>query len=122
MIVRIVNVFIALVWLANGLYAKLLNNVPRHRMIVATILGPQYAGILINMIGVSEVLMAVWILTRIKHRFCAIVQMVVVAVMNILEQIFAHDLLLFGWGNLFFATVFIIIIFLNEYVPERSSL
>lgn len=119
---RIVNVFIALVWLANGLYAKLLNNAPWHRQIVARILSVQYSGIIINTIGVLEILMAIWVLSGIKHRFCAILQIALVAVMNILEVTYARDLLLFGWGNLFFATAFIIIIFLNEYVPKRSSL
>jgi hypothetical protein len=118
----ITTVFIALVWLVSGLYAKLLNQAPWHKMIVARILSVQYAGMITNTIGVLEILMSVWVLTRIKHRFCAITQMALVAVMNILEVTFARDLLLFGWGNVFFATVFIIIIFLNEYIPERSSL
>lgn len=116
---RIVNVFIALVWLINGLYCKVLDYVPRHQMIVARILGDDYAGILTKTIGVSEILMAIWILTRIKHRLCAVTQMLVVATMNIIEFMLAPDLLLFGRMNMLIAAIFIIVIFLNEFIPDR---
>ncbi|WP_420459075.1 hypothetical protein [Neolewinella sp.] len=34
---------LALIWLTNGLYCKVLNLVPRHQEIVAAILGPAHA-------------------------------------------------------------------------------
>ena len=37
---------ISLVWLVNGLYCKVLNFVPRHQLIVARILGEDFARIL----------------------------------------------------------------------------
>ena len=118
---KVVNIFIALVWLINGLYCKVLNYVPRHQLIVARILGDDYAGILTRMIGISEIGMAIWILTRIKRRLCAITQILVVATMNIIEFVLAPDLLLFGRVNIFIAFIFIIVIFLHEFIPERSS-
>ena len=119
---RIVNILIALVWLVNGLYCKVLNYVPRHQQIVARILGDDYAGILTRAIGVSEIGMAIWVLTGIKHRWCAIAQILLVATMNIIEFILAPDLLLFGRVNIIIAFIFIIVIFLHEFIAERSSL
>jgi hypothetical protein len=119
---RIVNILIALVWLVNGLYCKVLNYVPRHQLIVARILGDDYAGILTRVIGISEIGMAIWILTGIKHRWCAIAQILLVATMNIIEFILAPDLLLFGRVNIIIAFIFIIVIFLHEFIVERSSL
>lgn len=119
---RIVNILIALVWLVNGLYCKVLNYVPRHQLIVARILGDDYAGILTRVIGISEIGMAIWILTGIKHRWCAIAQILLVATMNIIEFTLAPDLLLFGRVNIIIAFIFIIVIFLHEFIVERSSL
>jgi hypothetical protein len=119
----ICKVLIALVWLVNGLFCKVLNLVPRHRLIVARILGDEYATLATRTIGVLEILMAIWILTRIQSRLCAITQIVIVAIMNILEFILVPDLLLFGRINIIIATFFILIIFINEFsILKKPSL
>ncbi|MGL6266982.1 MAG: DoxX-like family protein, partial [Chitinophagaceae bacterium] len=76
---------IASVWLINGLYCKVLNQVPRHREIVSRILGDEYAGILTIGIGLGEIGMAIWILSEIKSKQNAIIQIVLIALMNIIE-------------------------------------
>jgi hypothetical protein len=119
----ICSILIALVWLVNGLFCKVLNFVPRHQQIVSRILGDEYAVLATKTIGVLEILMAVWILTRIQSRLCAITQIVIVAIMNILEFILVPDLLLFGRINIIVATFFILIIFINEFsILKKSSL
>lgn len=112
----LLTVAIALVWLVNGLFCKVLNYVPRHRMIVARILGEPHAAFLTTAIGLSEILMALWIVSGIKSRWCAWVQISVVVLMNILEFILVPDLLLFGKFNAIFATVFILIVYVNEFI------
>jgi hypothetical protein len=117
----LLTIFICLVWLANGLFCKVLNLVPRHHEIVARILGEQYSGLLTNAIGVSEILMVVWVLSRIKSRLCAIFQMVIVGIMNIIEFILVPDLLLFGRMNIVFASIFIGLIYVNEFVVGKRK-
>ncbi len=114
---------IVLVWLANGLLCKVLNLVPRHQMIVARILGDDYAPPLTKAIGVSEILMVVWILSGIKPRWCAIFQIAIVAIMNVLEFYLVPDLLLFGHMNIVFATGFIAIVYINQFVlkPQPAN-
>jgi hypothetical protein len=112
---KFITIAIAVVWLANGLFCKALNLVPRHQMIVARILGEEYSSVLTKLIGFSEILMCLWVLSRIKSRWCAITQIVIVASMNIIEFILAPDLLLFGRLNALFALVFISLIFINEF-------
>lgn len=111
---------ITVVWLINGLYCKLLNGVPRHEQIVARILGHEYAASLTKVIGAGEVLIAIWIISRIRPRWCAALQLVLVGSMNILECLLAPDLLLFGRLNLVNALLFIGVIWYNEFVlrPE----
>ncbi|MEZ2442365.1 DoxX-like family protein [Chitinophaga sp. RCC_12] len=117
---NVVNIGIALVWMINGVYCKVLNYVPRHQLIVARILGETYAPVLTRIIGVLEAGMAIWILSRIKSRWCAILQMLLVATMNIIEFIAAPDLLLFGRINIIIAAVFIFVIYRNEYSTHVS--
>ena len=111
---------IATVWLINGLFCKVLNLVPRHQEIVARILSESYARPLTMVIGLSEIIMAVWILSRIFRRFNAIMQMFIVAAMNILELILVPDLLLWGRLNSFFAFLFIVLIYYNEFHLNRK--
>ncbi|KMQ64887.1 hypothetical protein ACM46_11800 [Chryseobacterium angstadtii] len=114
-IYKLLNYGIAIVWIINGLFCKVLNFVPRHEEIVARILGDAYSRPLIILIGCSEIVMAVWILTRINSRFCAIAQITIIAAMNILEFLLAPDLLLWGRFNSLFAFVFILLIYCNEF-------
>ncbi|QXU41071.1 DoxX-like family protein [Pedobacter sp. D749] len=112
--------FIALVWLANGLFCKVLGLVPRHEQIVARILTSTYSHSLTILIGISEIVMAIWILSRFKTRLNAIVQIVVIATMNVIEFIFAPDLLLWGKFNSLFAFIFILIVFINGFYLNKK--
>ncbi len=106
---------IATIWLINGLLCKVLNLVPRHQEIVATILGQEHAVLLTKAIGFSEIAMAIWILNGKWPRLNAISQMVIIAIMNILEFILVPHLLLWGRLNLLFAVLLIVVIYYNEF-------
>ncbi|MCG2612846.1 DoxX-like family protein [Terrimonas sp. NA20] len=117
---RSLTILISLIWLINGLYCKLLNQIPRHRMIVARILGEEHAEVLTNLIGSAEVLMAIWVLSRFKSRINAILQIIIIATMNIIEFFLAKDLLLFGPWNAVWAAALSTMIYLNEFQFNRS--
>lgn len=112
---------IAFVWFANGLYCKVLNLVPRHQKIVSVILGDQYAGVLTLIIGLAEIIMAIWILSGFKSRLNCIVQIIVIAMMNSLELLFVPHLLLWGPWNILYALIFILIIYSNEYYFSKNK-
>lgn len=116
---KVLTYFIASVWVVNGLFCKVLNLVPRHQKIVASILGEDYSRPLIVAIGIAEVGMAIWILSRIWTRLNAVTQIAVVATMNVLELLLVPDLLLWGRGNSFFALVFILLIYYYEYILNK---
>ncbi len=111
---------IATVWIANGLFCKVLNLVPRHQQIVARILGIEHSRLLTIAIGCSEICISVWILSKIKTRLNAIAQIVIVATMNTLEFILVPDLLLWGKLNAFFAFLFILVIYFNEFYLNKK--
>lgn len=109
---RWLDYFIALIWLVNGLYCKVLGLVPRHREIVARILGERFSGGITVLIGVAEILMAVWVLSGIKRRLCAVFQIGVVLMMNLMETFLVPDLLLWGRLNLLFACFFCLLVWI----------
>jgi DoxX-like family len=112
--------FFATIWFINGLLCKVLNLVPRHQQIVAGILGDKYSGTLTILIGLSEIAMAIWILSNIKTRLNAISQIIIIAVMNTLEFLLVPDLLLWGKYNSVFALVLIIAIYYNEFYLHKK--
>ncbi len=107
--------FIALVWLANGLLAKVLNLVPRHTEIVAGILGPAYARPLTILIGLSEIAMAVWIVLDRQRKPTAILQIAIILTMNTLESALVPELLLWGYLNPVFAALFCGVIYHHAF-------
>ena len=117
---KILTYFITAVWLANGLFCKVLNLAPRHEQIVAKILSNEYSKQLTVLIGFSEIIMAIWILTKFKSKLNAIIQMTVVAVMNVIEFIVVPDLLLWGRLNIVFAFMFIGLVYYNEFVLNKK--
>jgi hypothetical protein len=117
----VLTIFFSLVWLINGLYCKVLQAVPRHELIVSEILGSDYAPRMTKAIGLGEIFIALWILSGFRSRHCAIFQMVMVGVMNVIEFVMVPDLLLFGRLNILFASFFMAIIYVNEFVIRTKT-
>lgn len=118
---KMLSLFIAAIWIANGIFCKVLHLVPRHEQIVARILGDEYASVLTILIGFSELVMALWVLSKFKSRLNAIAQITIIGLMNTLEFILVPDLLLWGKLNSFFAFVFILLVFLNEFYFNQTT-
>ncbi|NML64860.1 hypothetical protein HHL22_06540 [Hymenobacter sp. RP-2-7] len=119
---RFLHCCIALVWVANGLLAKVLNLVPRHTLIVARILGLAHARPLTIAIGLGEIALGAWVLSGRHSRWCAVVQLVLIGSMNVLEAILAPDLLLWGHLNAVFAGLFMALIYWQEFRTKSAVL
>src|SRR5690606_4064204 len=115
---RLLILFFSLIWLVNGLFCKILNLVPRHQQIVAEILGETNAKSLTIAIGVGEVLMAIWIISRKFAQLSAITQILLIVTMNILEFILAPHLLLWGRLNIVFALCLAALVYYQGFVLE----
>jgi hypothetical protein len=120
---KTITFFIAVVWLINGLFCKVLNVVPRHEEIVQRVLSldRSSAYFITTLIGFSEILMAIWIISRIRPRLNAIAQIIIVATMNALEFILVPDLLLWGKFNSIFAFLFMVVIYYNEFYLNKKT-
>ena len=118
----IIKYLIAIVWILNGLFCKVLGFIPRHEQIVSRILGIEDSKPLTVLIGLFEVIMAIWILSKIKPKLNAITQIIIIATMNILEFILVPDLLLWGKFNIVFAFIFILIIYSNTFYLNKKTI
>ena len=117
---KTVTYLIAMVWIVNGMLCKVLNLVPRHQEIVGHILGNQNAYVITKLIGISEIIMALWILSKYQSKVNAIAQIVIIATMNTIEFTLVPDLLLWGKMNAVFAFLFIIFIYCNEFIWKNQ--
>lgn len=112
----LLTLLIAAVWITFGLYFKLLNQVPRHREIVSRILTPRFAH-LTPLIGLAEILLGLWALTR-QHKIpCAITMTLAILTMNTLELTKAKDLLLAPKTMLAANLLFLTLIWLWALTP-----
>jgi hypothetical protein len=118
---KIIRYFTAIVWLINGIYAKILGGIPRHELIVEKVLQTTHAHQFIIWIGIAEIFMVVWILSGKYSKFNVIVQAIVILTMNILEFTLSSGLLLWGKMNLVFACLFVVLILWNEFKFKRTA-
>ena len=92
------QILIGSVWVFHGLYSKLLNGIPRHRLIVAKILGDANAAQATRAIGLLELLLGIWVFTGWQPVACAGVQTAAIVAMNCLEILLARKLLISAVG------------------------
>lgn len=102
-------IIIGSVWVFHGLYSKIFNGIPRHRLIVGRVLESRFAGVATKTIGLMEVLLGLWVFSGWERVGCATVQTLALFGMNALEIILARDLLISALGmvilNLGFLTL-----------------
>lgn len=119
---KIFTFFIASVWLVNGLFYKVLGLMPRHKQIVAKILGETYATELTFAIGIGEIFISFWFLTGIYRRENVIFQIILVVTMNCIEFFLSPDLLMFGRGNIILASGFVVFLYYFEFLPKHQEI
>jgi hypothetical protein len=84
---------IAAVWLVFGLLLKALGAVPRHREIVARVVGAARAPLVFWLVALGEIGLGAWMLAGVFLPACMAVQTVLLVAMNALELRHARDLL-----------------------------
>lgn len=94
----VAQIVIGSVWVFHGLYSKILNGIPRHRLIVGKILSAANAGRATKAIGLLELFLGLWAFTGWQPVGCAVVQTAGIVAMNSLEIFLARELLISAIG------------------------
>lgn len=113
-------ILIGSVWVFHGLYSKILDGVPRHRLIVERILGEGIAGPATLAIGTLEILLGLWVFSGRNRRMCALVQTVALVSMNTLEIYLARDLLISALGMVALNLAFVSLIWFWAVGDQRA--
>jgi hypothetical protein len=85
---------VAFVWLLFGLLFKALDAVPRHRQIVARVVGEKRGGAVLWLVALAEIGLGMWMLVGRALPLCMAAQTLLIVSMNTLELRYARDLLL----------------------------
>jgi hypothetical protein len=104
---RVLRLGTAAVWIVFGLVFKVLHVLPRHETIVASAIGPAWAAPVTIAIGVAEVAMGMWILSRRWPMLCATTQTAAIIGMNTVELLCARQHLLSPIGMVFANSIFL---------------
>ena len=109
------------VWVFHGLYSKILDGVPRHRLIVARILGEGIADFATLAIGLAEIVLGIWVFSGLFRRSCALLQTLVLVAMNSLEIYLAKDLLISALGMVALNFAFLSLVWYWAVAPRLSG-
>jgi hypothetical protein len=82
--VAVVHLAVAAVWLYEGLWCKLLRGQPHEFEVVRAVprWGPRWGEPFLYALGVIEVLIAIWVLSRIAPVWCAAAQTLLLVALN----------------------------------------
>ncbi len=117
----ILGILIGSVWVFHGMYSKICNGIPRHRLIVGRILGEGIADKATFFIGVLEITLGIWVFSGRMRRSCAMVQTLVVIAMNTLEILLAKNLLISAPGMVLLNLAFFALIWYWASLPNPQK-
>jgi hypothetical protein len=117
-----IRVFAATVWFVFGTIFKVLGTVPRHREIVAAILGSENAALVTVLIGLLETVIGFWVLSGFRPRTCAGIQTIAIVTMNAMELSYARLFLLAPIPMLLANAVFLALVWYAALWTLRNNL
>jgi len=110
---------VALVWLYEGLWCKLLRGDPRQFEIVAAVpkLGPRFGVAFLQVLGLVEVLLAVWALSGVAPVLAAAAQTVLLVTLNTNGVLWSRHLIHDPAGMVVKNLSFLVIVWVAASLP-----
>jgi uncharacterized membrane protein YphA (DoxX/SURF4 family) len=121
----LIRISIALVWLYQGLWCKVLGGAPRHEAVIAAapFIGRAAARAAMVAIGVVECGMAAWVMSGWRMRWAALAQTALLVGMNAAGLVWARSLLADPAGMILqnFAFVLLIWVAAEDHRQDRGK-
>lgn len=111
---RLIRLAIALVWLYQGLWCKVLGGAPRHEAVIAAapFIGPATARAAMVAIGLVECGLALWVVSGWRMRWAALAQTALLVGMNAAGLVWARSLLADPVGMILQNFAFVLLIWI----------
>lgn len=115
----LIHLAVAAVWLYEGLWCKLLGGEPHQAQVVAAVprYGPRVGSVFLKVLGLVEVAIAVWVLSRAAPLLCAIVQTVLLVSLNTSGLLWARHLIHDPPGMLVKNFAFLVLVWVSASSP-----
>jgi len=115
----VIRASIAAVWLYEGLWCKILGRMPSQLDVVESVprLGPQFGRAFLKSLGIVEVAIAVWVVLGIAPGLCAIVQTVLLVVLNVNGLVWARHVIHDPAGMVVKNAAFLILVWVCGALP-----
>lgn len=117
----LVRTAIALLWLYEGLWCKVLGHEPRQAKAVGTVgMNEATSSALFKLLGLVEVALAVWVLSNFAPGWCALAQSLLVGVLTTGALVFARAVIHDPAGVVFKNIVFVTLIWVPPGLATLS--
>ena len=115
----IIRTSVAAVWLYEGLWCKLLGRVHSQVEVVRAVprLGPRFGVPFLKSLGIVEGIVAVWVMAGIAPGLCAIVQTVLLVVLNTNGLLWARHLIPEPAGMVVKNIAFLVLVWVCGAIP-----
>jgi len=115
----VIRASVAAVWLYEGLWCKILGRMPSEVEVVSAVprLGPLFGKPFLKVLGVVEVSLAVWVMLGAAPGMCAIVQTVLLVVLNANGLVWARHVIHDPAGMIVKNTAFLVLVWVCGAIP-----
>lgn len=115
----IIRLSVAAVWLYEGLWCKVLGRVESQREVVRAVprLGPRFGAPFLKVLGVIEIALAVWVMTGFAPGLCAIVQTILLVVLNANGLLWARRIIHEPAGMIVKNVAFLVLVWICGAIP-----
>ena len=118
----LIRAAVAAVWLYEGLWCKLMRGQPHEFEVAAAVpgLGPRFGAPFLLTLGVIEVGVAAWTLSAIAPILCALVQTLLLVVLNASGLLFARRIIHDPAGMIVKNFAFLVLVWVGASLPGWS--
>lgn len=112
---------IAAVWLYEGFWCKIVGRLPSQLEVVTAVprLGARFGPAFLKALGLVEAAIALWVIFGIAPGLCAIVQVVVLAALNINGLLWARHIIHDPAGMIVKNIAFVVLVWISGAFPGR---
>lgn len=111
---------VAGVWLYEGLWCKLLGRTPSQVKVVTAVprFGPRFGAWFLNVLGVVEIVLAVWTVSGVAPVPCAIVQTALLIALNVNGLVWARQFIHEPLGMVLKNAAFLVLVWVTGAVQR----